>query len=303
MKRFICKICFFFIIVAIVDVTFGNAMEIIIKQIDKGGTGRDNYICDIMTDDVAIFGSSRAERHYNAQMISDSLGMSCYNAGESGCGIILAYGRLLMLLERYTPKLIIYEVTPVFDYLYSDNQQFLYRLKQRYDRPGIDSIFEDIDPSEKYKMISRMYRHNSSFLQNLIAYFFNIPTKNGVKGFRPINEEMDTMRIRKDVKIDAENSENDYIFDSLKIHYFEKFLEKSKKSNLIFVCSPIWYGQDTLVLKPIKDICQRRNIRLLDFSNSPKYVHHNEFFKDGTHLNARGADEFTKDLIRYLRAN
>ena len=208
-----------------------------------------------------------------------------------------------MLLERYTPKLIIYEVTPVFDYLYSDNQQFLYRLKQRYDRPGIDSIFEDIDPSEKYKMISRMYRHNSSFLQNLIAYFFNIPTKNGVKGFRPINEEMDTMRIRKDVKIDAENSENDYIFDSLKIHYFEKFLEKSKKSNLIFVCSPIWYGQDTLVLKPIKDICQRRNIRLLDFSNSPKYVHHNEFFKDGTHLNARGADEFTKDLIRYLRAN
>ena len=59
-------------------------------------------------------------------MISDSLGVSCYNAGESGCGIILAYGRLLMILERYTPKAIIYEVTPDFDYLDGkDNHKYL----------------------------------------------------------------------------------------------------------------------------------------------------------------------------------
>ena len=73
--------------------------------------------------------------------------------------------------------------------------------------------------------------------------------------------------------------------------------------NLVFVVSPIWYGQDTLVLEPIKQICEKRNTFIIDFSNNPKYVHHNEFFKDGTHLNARGADEFTKDLIKALREN
>ena len=39
----------------------------------------------------------------------------------------------------------------------------------------------------------------------------------------------------------------------------------------------------------------------IDFSNRPKYVHNNAYFIDGDHLNARGADEFTKDLIVELR--
>ena len=38
-----------------------------------------------------------------------------------------------------------------------------------------------------------------------------------------------------------------------------------------------------------------------DFSNNPKYVHCNKYFHDGVHLNAHGADEFTKDLVKKLR--
>ena len=40
---------------------------------------------------------------------------------------------------------------------------------------------------------------------------------------------------------------------------------------------------------------------MLSYRNSPKYVHNNDYFKDGDHLNARGADEFTRDLIQELR--
>jgi len=300
MKKFISKVGLFFLLIAIVDIVFGYTMGAITKRIDIGGAGRNNYICDKMTDDVLIFGSSRAEHHYNAQMISDSLGVSCYNAGEGGCGIILAYGRLLMILERCTPKTIIYEVTPGFDYLYGDdNHKYLGRLKQKYDRFGVDSIFWDVDPTERYKMISRMYRHNSSFLQNLMVYFLRMSTDTGIKGFRPINEEMDTMKIRADKK--QYDSKEGYVYDSLKIRYLNKFMEKTKDMKLVFVVSPMWYGQDTLVLEPIKQICEKRNTCIIDFSNSPKYVHHNEYFKDGTHLNARGADEFTKDLIIELK--
>lgn len=300
MKKFICKVGLFFLLITIVDIFFGYTMGLITKSIDIGGSGRNNYICDKMTDDVLIFGSSRAEHHYNAQMISDSLGFSCYNAGEGGCGIILAYGRLLMILERCKPKTIIYEVTPDYDYLYGDdNHKYLSRLKQKYDRFGIDSIFWSVDPSERYKMFSWMYRHNSSFLQNLIVYFFRMSTDDGVKGFRPYYGEMDTMKIKADKK--RYDSKEGYVYDSLKIHYIDKFLEKTKDMKLVFVVSPSWYGQDTLVLDPIKQICEKRNTCIIDFSNSSKYVHHNEYFKDGSHLNARGADEFTKDLIIELR--
>lgn len=301
MKKFIYKVCLFFLLVTIVDVVFGLTMGGISKRIDIGGVGRDNYICDKVTDDIIIFGSSRAEHHYNAQMITDSLGIPCYNCGEGGCGIILAYGRLLMLLERYQPKTIIYEVTPGFDFFDGkDNHKYLYRLKQHYDRPGVDSIFWDVDPTEKHKMISGMYRHNSSFLQNLIVYFLRMSTDTGIRGFRPINEEMDTMKIKGKNNI-AYDSKQGYVYDSLKFQYINKFLDKTKNLNLVFVVSPIWYGQDTLVLDPIKKICKERNTQLIDFSNDPKYVHQNKYFKDGTHLNARGADEFTKDLIKALR--
>ena len=300
MNKFIIKIVVFFLLIAIIDITFGYTMGIISKRITVGGTGRDNYICDKATEDVLIFGSSRAEYHYNAQMISDSLGISCLNAGEGGNGIILAYGRLLMILERYIPRTIIYEVTPGYDYLDGkDNHEYLHRLKQRYDRTGIDSIFWSVDSNEKYKMLSGMYRHNSSFLQNILAYFFSFSIHNATKGFVPLYGELDTMKVKVDKK--RYDSTKDYVYDPLKIRYINKFVEKTKGIKLIFVVSPTWYGQDTLVLEPIKQISKRREICIIDFSNDPKYVHHNEFYKDGNHLNARGADEFTKDLIIELR--
>lgn len=301
MKKFICKVVLFLLIVAIIDWLFGLAMEAITKRINIGINGRDDFICNKMTDDVLIFGSSRAVCHYNAQMISDSLGVSCYNAGELGYGIIFAYGRLLMVLERYSPRTIIYEVTPKYDYLDGeDNHLFLGRLKQHYDRAGIDSIFWDVDPKERYKMISGMYRHNSSFLQKLAAYFLRISTTdNGIKGFIPMTGEIDTMKIGTDKK--AYDSANGYVYDPLKIRYIDKFLGKAKNAKLIFVVSPQWNGQDTLVLEPIKEICKKKHIRLIDFSNNSKYVHKNIYFNDVQHLNARGADEFTRDLIKELR--
>lgn len=300
MKKFIFKLCLFFLLLVAIDIVFGYVMGEVYKRIDVGGAGRDNYICNKLTDDVLIFGSSRAEKHYNTQMLSDSLRVPCYNCGESGCGIILAYGRLLMLLERYTPKTIIYEVTPSFDFLDGkDNHKYLYRLKRHYDRVGIDSICWSVDPTERYKMMSGMYRHNSSFFQNLIVYLTKVSDDTGIRGFRPENVEMDTMKIKKG-RI-SYDSRQGYVYDSLKIQYIEKFLNKTKDMNLVFVVSPVWYGQDTLVLNPIKEICKKRDAQLIDFSNNPKYVHNNEYFKDGTHLNARGADEFTRDLIVELR--
>jgi len=302
MKQFAYKVGIFFLIIILFDILFGYTMSHIYKKIDIGGAGRDNYICEKLVDDIIIFGSSRAEYHYNAQMITDSLNIPCYNAGESGCGIILAYGRLLMLLERHSPKTIIYEITPDFDLLEGkDNHKYLGRLKQRYDRPGIKDIFMDIDPTERYKMLSGMYRHNSSFLQNLVVFYLKISTDNAIRGFRAINQDMDTMKVRKEYI--AYDSKGCYVYDSLKISYINKFIDKTQNMNRIFVVSPMWYGQNPSVLEPIKEICEKRNAHLLDFSNDPKYVHHNEYFSDGKHLNSRGADEFTKDLIKEINKN
>ncbi len=299
MKKFLIKIFLLFSLVVLFDFAYGMAMKHIVKNIHTGGQGRDNYICNKADEDILIFGSSRAVHHYNAQMLEDSLGMSSYNCGEDGNGIILNYGRLSMIKERHAPKIIIEDVSTTFDIFKNDNHQYLGWLKPHYDKEDIDKIFLAVDESEKYKMASQMYRYNSKFIQYLLVYLTGISSSSGIKGFRPINAPFNAMKVHKNPKKLLEN----YEVDSLKYEFFNKFIDLSEGSRLYFVVSPMWYGTDSLKYSSIKAICKDRNIPFYDFSNDPKYVHNNDLFRDGTHMNAKGADEFTRDLIKLLKAH
>lgn len=295
MRKFIAKIVLLFAIIAICDYVFGLGMGYVVRHINIGGQGRDNYICDVGEDDIMVFGSSRAVHHYNASMLEDSLGMTCYNCGDDNNGIILSYGRLMMAKERHQPKVIIEDVEPFFDLFKDDDHKYLGWLKAHYDRQGVSEIFDAIDPTERYKMWSQMYRYNSKFLQNLVVFFTSLSTDTGIKGFRPLHEDFDPMRIDKNY------DRTKYEFDPLKLEFVNKMIDLSEGSKLYFIVSPMWYGMDSAWVAPVRDICRQRNVPFLDFSNDPKYVHNNQLFKDGIHLNAKGADEFTRDLIRELR--
>lgn len=296
MKNFVAKIILLFLIIGVCDFLFGKAMDYMIDQIKVGGQGRDNYICNFATDDILVFGSSRAMHHYNSQMLEDSLGMTCYNCGDDGHGIILSYGRLKMVRERHLPKIIIQDVSTGYDLFKNDNHQFLGLLKQRYDREGISEIFDMVDKTERYKMLSHLYRYNSKFLQNIFVFFTGKSADVNIKGYKPVYKEMDTLKVVKNRK------EEEYEFDSLKLDVVRKFIDLSDGAQLFFVVSPVWYGiKDTCRIAPAREMCQKFNIPFIDFSNDPKYVHNNVYFKDGTHLNARGADEFTRDLIKKLK--
>ena len=298
MKKFIAKVMLLLLIVVSVDHLFGLCMQYAVNQIQIGGMGRDNYICMRANEDLLIFGSSRAAHHYNATMLEDALGLSCYNCGEDGNGIILNYGRFLMCKERKSPKFVLYDLANGFDLLKNDNTQYLGWLRPRYDRVGISEIFKDVDEKEALKMQSYMYRFNSRFLQNLIVYFTGISADTGMKGFRPLVGEMDQLKL----KLPTENTPQEYVFDDLKIKYLNKFIaEVGQEAELIFVYSPIWYGANKKSIEPVLKICKEKNIKFIDFSNDPKYVHNDVYFKDGSHLNDRGADEFTKDLIHVLQ--
>jgi lysophospholipase L1-like esterase len=59
---------------------------------------------------------------------------------------------------------------------------------------------------------------------------------------------------------------------------------------------------DTLQLEPIKCICKQNGYEFWDFSNSPKYLNNNHYFKDGGHLNSKGANEFSKDIAKRIKS-
>lgn len=298
MKRFITKILIFAIIIVISDVLWGYFFRYWLHNINSGTIGKANYISEQLDDDVLIFGPSRAEFHYNPIILSDSLGMTCYNCGASGYGILAAYGRLSIIKEHHQPKVIIYEVSRDFDIITSDNNKYLGLFKTDYERGDIAAMFNDIDSTQKYKMLSQMYRYNSNLSHNPITIFKPFDgkyTPDKLRGYKPQKETFDSM------KINLSHMNSDGEIDSLKLRYIEKFIDLAQGTKLFFVSSPIWYGMSAEHLAPIKEICTRRNIPFIDFSNNPKYVHNNALFKDGKHLNDKGADEFSKDLVRKLR--
>ena len=294
MKKFILKIFIFIVCLFFVDFIVGMIFPSLVEKAKGGDNWRNNYICNKAEDSILIFGSSRAVHHYNPRIISDSSGITCYNCGQDGNGIIFSYGLYTMISQRYTPKIIIYDIMPAFDILSGDdNHKYLKWLKAYYERDGIPEIFESIDRTERIKMISNMYRYNSSFVQ-IVSDCIRPLQSSGENGYKPLYGEMNRM------KISREKSEP-IKYDSLKLVYLEKFINMCDNVKLIFVISPTWNGMDEAMYLPIKRICRNRDILFVDFSNNPKYIHNYKYFKDGGHLNSIGADEFTRDLMSVLR--
>ena len=296
MKKFLLKLALFFVALIVVDRALGMVFSYMGDHAKGGYIGHHKYITDKANEDILIFGSSRAIHHYNPQIISDSIGMSCYNCGQDGNGIILFYGLWQMIKQRHKPLMIIYDVTPGFDISEGEsNQRYLGWLRADYDRPGVDEIFETVDSTEKIKMMSMAYRFNSKFMQNLTDYIHPLFKIEG-NGFLPLVEEMDTMKIRQnDGKMIIPPS------DKVKLAFVNKFIEDTKGIKLIFVVSPSWYGMNENEILPIKGICERNHIPFVDLSKSKKYIHRNRYFSDGYHLNDRGADEFTRDLVGIVK--
>lgn len=298
MKKFTLQIVLFFSLLFVIDLVLGYTFSYMSKHSKGGYVGHHHYITDGVNEDILIFGSSRAIHHYNPKIITDSLGLTCYNCGQDGNGILLYYGWWEIIKEHHRPKVIIYDITAPFDLLLGeDNHKYLGWLKESYDRSCIRDIFDSVDKTEKIKMISQMYRYNSKFHQIIADFFYPVYTVKA-NGFVPMKGEVDTLRIKKK---SADSLVENIQFDSLKIYYLNKFIDATDGVKLIFTVSPMWYGTAPEQLSPIKEICQKRNIPFLDFSNNTKYVHNYNLFKDGSHLNSKGADEFTRDMINEIR--
>ena len=203
MKRFIIRIFILFLFVVAVDLSFGGLFSHLAYCAKGGNTGRINYIVNETDEDIIVLGSSRAERHYNPKIFQDSLGLTCYNCGQSGMGIISNYGIMELILHHHTPRLIIYDITPPFDMLEcEDNHKYLGILRRFYDDDNISDIFNSVDKKERVKMVSRMYRYNSIFTEILHDYI--VPKQSSYyNGFTPLNSEMDTMKIKEQGGVQA----------------------------------------------------------------------------------------------------
>lgn len=297
MKRFVLRFLLFFACVVVMDLLFGWVFKAMRTHAKGGSTANCEYIANLATDDIIILGSSRATHHYIPQMISDSLGVSCYNCGEEGNGVVLAYGRLRMLTDRYNPKLVLYDITPNYDYGNQEsNIKYLGYLRAYYDQNGIREIFDDFDDDlSQIKMLSKMYQNTSRLLPDLAD---NIIVRDNHYGYEPLYGTMDPS------DVEFTNTGGSLItIDSLKLSYVEKLilLCQNKGIPLVFMISPQFGDSSSIDYLPAIELCERYSIRVYNNLANPNIIQSAMYFHDKGHLNNIGAIEYTNSIIPIIR--
>ena len=296
MKKFILHILLFFVLVAVVDLAAGCVFHYLQANKAKGGTESEYYICNELQEDVLIMGSSRAAHHYVAKMFADSLGMSCYNGGQDGNGIVMQYGRWKMISKHHLPKIIIYDIEPSFDLSGNDNTRYIDRLKPFADDKDVIGYIAGLFPMERLKLQSRMYRYNYKFLEIMSDC---VRPGDVNKGYKP-----NYGHIREEMIKDVQNEEPIQLsqIDSVKKDCLIKLITEAKGKGIkvVLVSSPYCKGYRKVDMSPIAELAKEYDVLFWDYSDS-EIQNNPDWFADRMHLNDEGAKVFTKDLIQRIR--
>ena len=298
MKKFIILIFALFAILAGIDIATGLVFDKLTLSAKRGYTGRNEFIADKLHDPVLVFGSSRSVHHYDPQVLADSLGVPCYNCGQDGMGIITFYGRFKLLTARYTPRLIIYDVTTDFDLRRNDNVTYLTWLKPYYNRPGIDSIFWHVEPTERVKMLSNMFRYNGKALQIITDNKPGDNNDDALKGFVPLDGIM-----TYDKEEDATKTQVD--FDPVKLYYISRLVKdcSAKGIRLVFAISPLYNSvkQPDAYLADFLTLARKQNVPVINHYYDARFATNKNLFQDTYHMNRSGAEIYTSILAHEIK--
>lgn len=295
MKKFIGKVILFLIVVATLDFCVGTILESMSARAKGGNAARAEYVFKQANEDIILMGSSRCIHHYNPFIIEDSLGMSTYNCGNDGMGIIYNYAIYTSMRERHLPKVIVYDIAPSFDlYEGTPNDKYIHGIRQFSYYGKIIDICTDIDNNDKYKLYSKCYRLNSSYLHILRDFIH--PRGLFEKGFKPSVGVMDY-----EIKDQVYNPEA-FVTDSVKIKYWNKLFELCKQDgvSLILSVSPTYSPYDHGCYDIIKNLANKNGIPFIDNYDCDGITGQKQYFSDSTHMNEDGANEFSKRIVKYL---
>lgn len=297
MKKFILYIVVFFSVVTAIDFVFGKTCDYMTTHAKGGETKQLVDLCKKDHYDMFVMGSSKAHHNYVPQVFADSLGLTCYNAGYDGNGIILAYAILSMIDDNRLPKLVVYDVKQQFDIYHYDGDgdytRYYQKLKTFIYEPIVLEIVKSISKVDVAKLQSGLVRYNSDLFFTLSGFLKRERTDND-NGFNPMKGQLE----------DSNVQEKDYSYevDTLKLSYFRKFIKmtKEKKLDLIVVFSPEFntpYAED---FWPVRELCEEEGISVIDLFEEHSYQK-KELFVDHCHMNESGARLFSIAMVREMK--
>ncbi len=263
--------------------------------------------------DIAILGNSRAEVHYNPNIITKITDLKSYNLGLSGTPLNILNIRWTSYINRNKkPKVLIldvdYNVLGTADGVYEKFQYLPYIKETEY-----SSVAKNIDESltldcyvplykyrgfgmEIYRQIKSMYLNNCNAIENGFKVNNNLWNNNEWNNFKAnrVNEIEDT-------KTFIPLYENG-------ITELKEILDYCSKNNILvfMIWSPQYYevhnfkkNQRKYVDSLLMRVAKQYKIDYLNFSND-SLVYDKSNFYNHSHLNAKGSEAFSKKVGKLI---
>ena len=238
--------------------------------------------------DVLILGSSRARHTYQPKMITDSTGLTAYNAGYDGHGMNYSLIVLHSFLERCKPQVVVLDVCAAMvtdEWLNNsiDDVKHFYGLNT----PLTNYVKNYGTWQLQTKINSNLYRLNSTPIWLVKAH--NLPSHD-CDGYEPQYGNLADTAI-----INFTNFE----INEIQVNCFKEIIETCNKNSIKLI---IYIAPSLEVTakfqKWMKDFCEEQKVMLNDFGCSPVFFSNRHlYFNDSDHLNDTGAHRMTNRVI------
>lgn len=270
------------------------AMEIMPDY--SGQVAKNNFRLNRVSTDVVIIGSSRGAHHYVTTMLCDSINnytgknYSAYNAAIDGNFINSNSCAAESILDRYAPKLLIFEVSE-WELAGGQAEKDMEFAAVNYNNNRIVKRYiDDLGWKEKVKVSSNMFRYNQMLLRIASSFF----KKGDESGYEPLYQKMTIIP-------EKQSSNNSHTIDDYSLTNFERVLKTAKDKGvlMVVVSSPCFDPTDNNLF--LKELCEKYDTPYIDCYNIDSFNQHPEYFKDNIHLNDEGAHIYTSLFFEQIK--
>lgn len=306
LKSFLYRVFLFLLLIFVLDRGIGTLFVLMkdlgLKNNPENVWLKTPFAVEKVETDVVIIGSSKASHHYVSQMMMDSLSMSVYNCGQDGCFFLYQNCLINMILERYKPRMIIWDIQPEsFNELLpiQEYQNFRYLSPYYNNIRWAKSYIDGESTMMRYKMMSKSFAYNSKILNYIFPLLFSVNMERN-NGYLPLQGEGILP------KISGETIDEKFVSFDQHLMLLENTIQRCIDNDIclcVFV-SPVYSDKNIAVVSAVSDIqciTQKYNVVFQDYTYSSKFLQRPEFFKDISHLNASGAEFFTDIILKEIK--
>lgn len=303
-RKFIIKGLVFLIMVVFFDFLLGlimGKMEEMAMENNPSEMQAD-YTVKKVHSDVLIIGASDASHSYVPEILRDSLNLSVYNCGNDGKPSLYHIAVVNCILDRYSPKQIIWSVSPMWlsnKNANEDNNRLSVLNPFYHDYSYCKEVINKKSKWEVIKCKSNAYIYNSNIFNYLRCIF--LPSKEYQYGrYKPLFGSKGSVELQKrDLQTTFTFSEelSEALFNTLKRC-------KDKGTKVVLVFTPRYEEsdyQDLVSYKKIQEIALETDAILLEEYYRDSTIYKTKYFYDFAHLNDEGARIFTSLLANKLK--